>query len=188
MSRCLGGGLARRDLGQAPRAAQAVAPGAAGPAGAGVSPALIAGGSGNASPQSRAPCGPGGGASPQGRGLYANTAGGAGRSACALRARSGTGSYTMHRARQPRGEGGDSHVNEGRLLPRHWRRRGRGGTGYVKQRAGGAHGVGGRRVGAVTPEGRGPHANHAGSGGRGSHANKRAAASRPLPSGLSPPL
>lgn len=47
---------------------------------------------------------------------------GRGGGACALRARSSTGSYTMHRAGQPRGGGGAPYVNEFRVLPRHWMR------------------------------------------------------------------
>lgn len=64
------------------------------------------------------------GAEPAGRGgaCMQILPAGRGCGACALCARSSTGSYTMHRARGPRGRGGASHVNEGRVLPRYWRR------------------------------------------------------------------
>lgn len=137
-------------------------------------------------PPARPPCGPGGGASAPGRGLYANTAGGAGGSACALRARSSTGSYTMHRGRQLRGGGGASHVNKGRVLPRHWRRERKGRDRICKAASRRRARVRGRPVRRVTSGGRGPHANHAGFGGRGSDANTRAAASHPLPLSLLP--
>lgn len=143
----------------------------------GVTAGLPRGGGRNASPHSRPPCGPGGGAYGQGRGSYANTTGGAGGSACALRARSSTGSYTMPRARQPRGEGGASHVNDGRVLPRHWRRERKG-----RDRTWGPAGRSGHAGGAW------PKCKSCRLWGRGSHANTRAAASTPCPSVLSPPL